>query len=96
MKVSLALLILLLAAAWTGSHGMSFRSLSGTCCSKETFHRHKIPESRIQGHRYTAAGCTHRAVLVKLRKGVWVCVDPEERWFQRYLRKRKKSNSTST
>ncbi|NXQ57291.1 CCL13 protein, partial [Anthoscopus minutus] len=94
MKISLALLILLLAAAWTGSQGISFRSSRATCCSKEKFSRRKIPEVKIQSHLYTAPSCTHRAVLVKLQKGT-VCVDPQERWFQEYLRK-KKLNSTST
>ncbi|NXK65794.1 CCL13 protein, partial [Sylvietta virens] len=97
MKISLALLILLLAAAWTGSQGMSFRSSRGNvpCCSKEKFSRQKIPGFRIRGYLYTPPSCAHRAVLVKLLKGM-VCVDPEERWFQQYLRKQKKPNSTST
>ncbi|NXO62259.1 CCL13 protein, partial [Phainopepla nitens] len=95
MKISLALLILLLAAAWTGSHGMSFRSPRVPCCSKQMFYPKKIPEFRIQSYQYTAPSCTHRAVLVKLLRGM-VCVDPEERWFQEYLRKQKKPNSTST
>ncbi|NXN84102.1 CCL2 protein, partial [Bombycilla garrulus] len=95
MKISLALLVLLLAAACTGSHAMSFRSSSITCCSEKMFHRKKIPEFRIQGYQDTASGCTRRAVLVKLQRGM-VCVDPEERWFQKYLRKQKKLNSTST
>ncbi|NXA73588.1 CCL13 protein, partial [Thryothorus ludovicianus] len=95
MKISLALLILLLAAAWTGSQGMSFRSSRAKCCSKEMFSRRKIPEARIQGYQHTAPTCTHRAVLVKLLKGL-VCVDPEERWFQEYLRKQKKTNSIPT
>ncbi|NXO44505.1 CCL13 protein, partial [Locustella ochotensis] len=96
MKISLALLILLLAAAWTGSQGISFRSSRAQCCSKEMFSRRKIPEFRIRGYVYTAPSCTHRAALVKLLKGIWVCVDPEESWFQEYLRKQKKPNSTST
>ncbi|NXU67839.1 CCL13 protein, partial [Horornis vulcanius] len=95
MKVSVALLILLLAAACTGSQGMSFRSSRGKCCSKEKFHSRKIPEFRIQGYQYTPPTCTHRAVLVKLLRGS-VCVDPEEGWFQEYLRKQKKPDSTST
>ncbi|NXY58185.1 CCL26 protein, partial [Callaeas wilsoni] len=95
MKLSLALLILLLAAACTGSQGMALRSSRVTCCSKEKFSHKKIPESIIQGYRYTSSSCTHKAVLVKLQKGM-VCVDPEEGWLQRYLRKQKKPNSTST
>ncbi|NXO92386.1 CCL13 protein, partial [Certhia brachydactyla] len=95
MKISFALLILLLAAAWTGSQGRSFRSSRVKCCSEEMFSRRKISEFRIQGYQYTAPTCTHRAVLVKLLKGL-VCVDPEERWFQEYLRKQKKSNHNAT
>ncbi|CAN8197311.1 unnamed protein product [Coccothraustes coccothraustes] len=95
MRISLALLILLLAAAWTGSLGLSFRSSRTKCCSKEMFYRRKIPEFRIQGYWDTDSSCTHRAVLVNLLKGM-VCVDPEEKWFQEYLRKQKKPNSTST
>ncbi|XP_038013966.1 C-C motif chemokine 13-like [Motacilla alba alba] len=95
MKISLALLFLLLAAAWTGSQGMSFRSSRAKCCSKEMFSRRKIPGFKIQGYLETASTCTHRAVLVKLPKGM-VCVDPEQKWFQEYLRKQKRPNSTST
>ncbi|NWI36388.1 CCL4 protein, partial [Picathartes gymnocephalus] len=95
MKISLALLILLLAAACPGSRGMTFRSSRVTCCSKEMFSNRKIPEVRIQGYLPTAPSCTHKAVLVQLKKGR-VCVDPEQRWFQEYLRKQKKANSTST
>ncbi|XP_039576700.1 C-C motif chemokine 7-like [Passer montanus] len=95
MKISLALLVLLLAAAWTGSQGLSFRRSSPSCCSKGMFSRRKIPEFKILGYLETASSCTHRAVLVKLAKGM-VCVDPEEKWFQEYLRKQKKPNSTST
>ncbi|NXO78776.1 CCL13 protein, partial [Sitta europaea] len=95
MKISLALLILLLAATWTGSQGMSFRSSKVKCCSEKMFARQKIPAFRIKGYQPTASTCPRRAVLVEMLKGL-VCVDPEERWFQEYLRKEKKPNSTST
>ncbi|NWU22061.1 CCL13 protein, partial [Dyaphorophyia castanea] len=93
MKISLALLVLLLAAAWAGRQG-SFRSSRVTCCSKEMFSRQKIPAIKIQRYEYTSPSCTHRAVLVTVAKGP-ICVDPEERWFQQYLRKQKKAKSTS-
>ncbi|XP_063258333.1 C-C motif chemokine 5-like [Prinia subflava] len=96
MKISLALLILLLAAAWTGSQGMSFRSSRGRCCSKEKLYSKETPGLRIQDYLYTPPTCPHRAVLVKLLKGIWVCADPEKRWFQEYLKKQKKPNSSST
>ncbi|NXH36703.1 CCL26 protein, partial [Myiagra hebetior] len=93
MKISLALLILLLAAACAGRQGVSFRSSKVTCCPKEKFSHRKIPEAKILEYRYTSSTCTHKAVLVTLPGGM-VCVDPEERWFQKYLRKQK-PNSTS-
>ncbi|XP_030143975.1 C-C motif chemokine 5 isoform X2 [Taeniopygia guttata] len=95
MKISSALLILLLAAAWTRSQGLSLRSSKAHCCSKEMSSRRKIPEFKIQGYLETPSTCTYRAVLVQLQKGM-VCVDPEKKWFQEYLRKQKKPNSTST
>ncbi|NXS24234.1 CCL5 protein, partial [Mystacornis crossleyi] len=94
MKISLALLVLLLAAAWAGRPGVSFRSSKVTCCSEKMFSRQKIPAFRIQKYEYTSPKCTHKAVLVMLQKGTMVCVDPEERWFQQYLRKQN-PNSTS-
>ncbi|NWR48478.1 CCL11 protein, partial [Regulus satrapa] len=93
MKISFALLILLLAAAWTGSQGMSFRSSRSQCCSKLS--RQKIPEDKILSYKYTSPTCSRRAVIVELPKGM-VCVDPEKRWFQEHLRNKKKPNSTST
>ncbi|NWY44255.1 CCL5 protein, partial [Sylvia atricapilla] len=94
MKISLALLVLLLAAAWIGGQGMSFQSHRSNCCSQDMFLHKKIPEAKIQGYKYTPSTCTHKAVLVKLERGL-VCVDPRKKWFQEYLRK-KESNSTST
>ncbi|RLV90583.1 hypothetical protein DV515_00014389 [Chloebia gouldiae] len=63
MKISLALLILLLAAAWTGSQGLSLRSSKTYCCSKEMFSRREIPAFKIQGYLETPSTCSHRAVL---------------------------------
>ncbi|NWW16033.1 CCL5 protein, partial [Falcunculus frontatus] len=95
MKISLALLVLLLAAAWAGSQGLSFHSSKVTCCPKEMFFHRRIPDAKIQEYQYTSSTCTHRAVLVTLPGKMTVCVDPEKRWFQNYLRKQKKPNSTS-
>ncbi|KAL9826235.1 C-C motif chemokine 13-like [Geothlypis trichas] len=95
MRISMALLILLLAAACSGSQGMSLRSSRAKCCSKEMFYHRKIKDSRILGYLETPSTCTHRAVLVKLLKGM-VCVDPQKKWFQEYLRRQKDPNSTST
>ncbi|NXL60304.1 CCL4 protein, partial [Chordeiles acutipennis] len=97
MKVfSLILLtLLLLAALWTGSQGISFRSPGhSTCCYKEMFVRQKIPASLIRSYQMTPSHCSRKAVRVELRK-TKVCVNPEEDWFQQYLRQ-KESTNTST
>ncbi|NWI76202.1 CCL26 protein, partial [Dryoscopus gambensis] len=91
MKISLALLVLLLAAAYAG---MTFRSSKVTCCSEKMFYHQKIRESRIQEYKYTPPTCALKAVLVTVPEGT-ICVDPKKRWFQQYLRKQKKPNSTS-
>ncbi|NXA20965.1 CCL1 protein, partial [Ibidorhyncha struthersii] len=96
MKVfSLALLTLLLAALWTGSQGVSFRSPYAVCCYKEMFIRQKIPAFLIRSYQNTPSHCSRRAVLVELLKGKKFCVDPEEGWFQQY-QKQKKSARAST
>ncbi|XP_074016955.1 C-C motif chemokine 13-like [Numenius arquata] len=96
MKVfSLALISLLLAALWTGSQGVSFRSSYGTCCYKEMFIKKKIPFFLIRSYEKTPSHCSRRAVRVELLKGKKFCVDPEEPWFQQYLQQ-KKSTSAST
>ncbi|NWW44048.1 CCL4 protein, partial [Pedionomus torquatus] len=96
MKVfSLAIITLLLAALWTRSQGVSFRSPYSTCCYKEMFIKQKIPGSLIRSYQKTPSHCSRRAVRVELLRGKKFCVDPEERWFQQYLRQ-KESTSTST
>ncbi|NWV60105.1 CCL26 protein, partial [Malurus elegans] len=66
-----------------------------TCCSKDKLSRRRIPEFRIREYRYSASSCALRAVLVKLDHGM-VCVDPQQKWFQEYLRKQKKPKTPST
>ncbi|NWH39480.1 CCL13 protein, partial [Chloropsis hardwickii] len=95
MKIAVALLVLLLAAAWTGSQGLSFRRSSPPCCSKEQFSSKRIPHFKIQSYQKTPSNCPLKAVIVKLPK--WsVCVDPEAKWFKDYLRKQEKPKSTSS
>ncbi|KAF1658716.1 C-C motif chemokine 1, partial [Aptenodytes patagonicus] len=91
----LGLLTLLLAALWTGSQGVSFRSPYGACCYKEMFIRQKIPAFLIRSYQKTPSHCSRKAVRVELLKGKKFCVDWEEGWFQQY-RRQKESTSTST
>ncbi|KFP70080.1 C-C motif chemokine 13 [Acanthisitta chloris] len=94
MKIcSLALLTLLLAATWTGSQGMSFRSSPSMCCYKGMFIHQKIPASRIKSYQNTSSLCPYKAVIVELPRGKF-CVDPKRDWFQQYLKQ--KSITTST
>ncbi|KAM6238868.1 uncharacterized protein M6G45_012773 isoform 2-T2 [Spheniscus humboldti] len=69
MKVfSLALLTLLLAALWTGSQGISFRSPYGACCYKEMFVRQKIPAFLIRSYQKTPSHCSRKAVRCQPEK----------------------------
>ncbi|KFP65115.1 C-C motif chemokine 3 [Cariama cristata] len=96
MKVfSLALLILLLAALWAESQGVSFRSHYSACCYKDMFVWKKIPAFLIKSYEKTPSHCSRNAVLVELLRGKKLCVDPEERWFQQY-QQQQESRRTST
>uniref|UniRef100_A0A8B9N2P2 Chemokine interleukin-8-like domain-containing protein n=1 Tax=Accipiter nisus TaxID=211598 RepID=A0A8B9N2P2_9AVES len=95
MKVfSLALLTLLLAAIWTGSQGVSFRSSYSTCCYQKMFSQKKIPPFIIKSYQMTPSHCSRKALLVQLRNGRKICVDPEESWFQQYQQQKLTSTST--
>ncbi|NXD63449.1 CCL4 protein, partial [Eolophus roseicapillus] len=94
MKISsLALLSLLLAALWTGSQGVSFRSSYSACCYKDMFIRRKIPALLIKSYQQTPSHCSHKAVRMELRNGKKFCMDQD--WFQQYQRQ-KESTLTST
>ncbi|KAI6074291.1 C-C motif chemokine 3-like protein [Aix galericulata] len=92
---SLTLVTLLLAAVWTESWGLSFRSHGSKCCYKDMLFQKTIPASLIRSYKYTLPNCSHRAVRVELRKGRKVCVDPTEPWFQQYLQGQKLSNASA-
>ncbi|XP_052660210.1 regakine-1-like [Harpia harpyja] len=95
MKVfSLALLTLLLAAIWTGSQGVSFRSSYSVCCYQKMFFWQKIPASSIKRYQKTPSHCSRKAVRVELQNGRKICVDLEQSWFQQYLQKKLTSTST--
>ncbi|KAM6242103.1 C-C motif chemokine 4-like [Porphyrio hochstetteri] len=95
MKVSsVVLLTLLLLSLWTGSQGLSFRSPSGPCCYQEMFVSKKIPSRLIKSYQQTPSHCSHKAVRVELRRGMKLCVDPEESWFQQYQREKESTRTT--
>uniref|UniRef100_A0A8B9VGQ4 Chemokine interleukin-8-like domain-containing protein n=1 Tax=Anas zonorhyncha TaxID=75864 RepID=A0A8B9VGQ4_9AVES len=87
---SLTLVALLLAAVWTESWGLSFRSTYSKCCYKFV---KNISASSIRSFKYTLPNCSRRAVRVELLKGRKVCVYPEEPGFQEYLNRQKLSNA---
>ncbi|NXL93425.1 CCL4 protein, partial [Alectura lathami] len=93
MKVfSLAMVTLLLAAVWTESWGVSLRSSYNKCCYRNMFIKKEISASLIRSYKETPSHCSHRAMIVELRKGRTFCVDPAESWFQQYLQRRKPRN----
>ncbi|XP_065550884.1 C-C motif chemokine 26-like [Lathamus discolor] len=94
MKVSsLALLTLLLAALWTGSQGISFRSPYSACCYKDMFIHQKIPALLIKSYQETPSHCSHRAVRVELRNGKRFCVD--QHWFQQHQRQKQSARTSA-
>ncbi|NXK54197.1 CCL3 protein, partial [Chauna torquata] len=96
MKVfSLGMVILLLAAVWTESWGLSFRSSYSKCCYKNMFIQKEIPTSLIRSYQETSPRCSRRAVILELLKGRKFCVDPTEPWFQQYLQGQKLSNASA-
>ncbi|KFQ80142.1 C-C motif chemokine 12, partial [Phoenicopterus ruber ruber] len=95
MKVfCLALLTLLLVGLWTGSQGTSFRSSYSVCCYNGMFVRQKIQASNIRSYQRTPSHCSRKAVRVELLNGKKLCVDPEEGWFQQYLRKKESTGAS--
>ncbi|XP_038231316.1 C-C motif chemokine 5-like [Dermochelys coriacea] len=95
MKVaSLALVTLLLAALWMEAHSFSFDRKLSTCCYANNFVRKPIATKLIQSDRPTDHRCSRQAVIVVLRRGKEVCVDPSAEWFKTYKENQKNSLKT--
>ncbi|KAG6927663.1 C-C motif chemokine ligand 26, partial [Chelydra serpentina] len=62
-----------------------------TCCYANNFVKNPISPKWIWSDRPTDRGCSRQAVIVVLRRGKEVCVDPSAKWFQAY-----KENQTNS
>ncbi|EOB07845.1 hypothetical protein Anapl_01684 [Anas platyrhynchos] len=65
---SLTLVALLLAAVWTESWGLSFRSTYSKCCYKFV---KNISASSIRSFKYTLPNCSRRAELLQSGTAGW-------------------------
>ncbi|KYO32529.1 chemokine (C-C motif) ligand 1 [Alligator mississippiensis] len=90
---TLTLTSLLLVALCTEAHCF-FYDRKPKCCYGSNFVKRPVPSFLIRGYRNTSSTCSHQAVLVELRKGKEICVDPSEKWFQNYEQMKKKQSSS--
>nr|AFK10931.1 C-C motif chemokine 25 precursor [Callorhinchus milii] len=85
------LVFLLMTASFCAISGqaMSYED----CCLSYNVVKHpkklsrKIIHHRVQG---TGGGCNLPAIVLTLKKSRIVCVDPEEKWLQMFLKKSRK------
>ncbi|XP_047390336.1 C-C motif chemokine 26 [Sciurus carolinensis] len=54
-----------------------------TCCFQ---YSHKmLPWNWVQAYQFTQISCPQQGVIFTTKKGERVCVQPKEKWVQRYI-----------
>ncbi|NXC13167.1 CCL4 protein, partial [Corythaeola cristata] len=84
MKVSAATLAALLLVAICSPAEAHLDMVPTFCCFSYT--QRPIPRTFIASAYRTSSKCPLQAVILVTKKGREVCVNPEARWVQAYLR----------
>ncbi|XP_008269329.2 C-C motif chemokine 7 [Oryctolagus cuniculus] len=87
MKVSAALLCLLLLAAACSSQALAqteTKPALTACCF--SFVRKRIPLQRLVSYQKTSKACVKEAVIFRTRRDQEVCADPMQKWVQDTMR----------
>ncbi|XP_028377474.1 eotaxin-like isoform X2 [Phyllostomus discolor] len=86
MKVSAALLCLLLAVATLGPQVLGQRVIGARVCCINMANR-KISVQKLESYRtLTNSRCPQEAVIFKTKQAKEICADPKDKWVQQAMK----------